>query len=106
MRQSEDDTKSLSLSLSLSLTHSLPSSLSLSLPPYPEFADKTLDWFKPYLTDRQQQTFVNGHQFSSAHVKCGVPQGSILVPLLFLINFSFLVVYNIPLLECSLTTQT
>ena len=44
-----------------------------------------LDWFKDYLSERYQFVQFNGHCSQSKIIKCGVPQGSILRPLLFLL---------------------
>lgn len=40
-------------------------------------------WFKSYFTDRSQRVSVNGASSDTLPIECGVPQGSILVPLLF-----------------------
>ena len=44
-----------------------------------------LKWFDSYIKDREQQCIVNGQLSSSKKIICGVPQGSILGPLLFLL---------------------
>ena len=42
------------------------------------------EWFMPYFTDRKQSCTLSGENSSFKTVKCGIPQGSCLGPLLFL----------------------
>ena len=43
------------------------------------------DWFKSYLSDLSQYVSINGYESGIAAINCGVPQGSVLGPLQFLL---------------------
>ena len=42
-----------------------------------------LNWFKSYLSERTQSVFINGVCSEPNTLRCGVPQGSVLGPILF-----------------------
>ena len=44
-----------------------------------------IEWFRSYLTDRTQYANFNGEESAEHTLKCGVPQGSIIGPLFFII---------------------
>ena len=47
--------------------------------------DISLSWFKSYLRNRKQFVCINGTNSGLRELTCGVPQGSVLSPLLFLL---------------------
>ena len=42
-----------------------------------------LEWFRSYLTNRSQFALIEGCRSQSRELKCGVPQGSVLGPILY-----------------------
>ena len=49
------------------------------------FDEQSIKWLSSYLTDRSQRVLIDGHLSSPLPITVGLPQGSIMAPLLYLI---------------------
>ena len=50
-----------------------------------DFSEKTVAWFKLYSSNQAFKVNINNHFSDLSKISCGIPQGSILGPLLFLV---------------------
>ena len=53
-----------------------------------EIRGESLEWLKSYLENRKQCVNINGNSSKCSDITCGIPQGSVLGPLLLLIHIN------------------
>ena len=68
-------------------------------------SNRVVKWFESYLSQRRQRVVINGQSSDRVHILAGVPQGSILGPLLFLIYINDIVKHIGCSSACLLTIQ-
>ena len=61
---------------------------------------KALSWFAAYLSGRTQRRMINESRSKPFKLECGVPQGSCLGPLLFMLYTSELLRYHLLMIHC------
>ena len=82
----ENNQQSISLFLDLSKAFdTIDHDILLHKLTYYGFRGKALDWFNSYLSNRKQYVIHNNEKSTLEKLTCGVPQGSILGPLLFIL---------------------
>ena len=63
------------------------------------FGGIVYEWFKSYLSNRKQYVSVDSNRSDLQHIICGVPQGSTLGPLLFILYINDITNYTSDILD-------